>query len=189
MKTYLVIGTRYGGEHTIGTISKADSDYWTQRDDFEEYIYDTYDKNEDGDIPEKHQLKNWYECDDVMHEYSLEYSDQNRINILDIETDEYIVENLDVTALKMNRIVCKEQEHKDANPDFDGSYVYGQGFDKGGWDYEVETDKPFDIEKLKVNVSVWSGCQLVNSLSYDNGADIDGESDGADGKSFSAWIG
>jgi hypothetical protein len=190
MKTYLVVGTRYGGEHTIGTISKEISEYWEEQDDFEEYIYETYDRNEDGTIPEKYQLSSWYECDDVMHEYSLEYSDQNRINILDIEKDEYIVENLDVTTLKINRTICLEQEHKDANPDFDGSYVYGQHFEKAGWDYEMETDKHFDITKLKVNVSEWSDLQLVNSLVYDDGDAIQGDNeDGSVSKSFSAWIG
>jgi len=186
---YLIIAQRYGGEHTIGTLPREVADYWEEQSDFEEYISDTYERNEDGTIPEKYQLGDWYECDDVMHEYALEYYDGNRIDVMDAETKEYVVEGVDVTTLAVNKLTCKEQEHKDANPDFDGSYVYGQHFEKAGWDYEMETDKPFDITKLKVNVSLWCDLQLVNSLVYDDGDAIHGDNEGGSvSKDFRVWI-
>jgi hypothetical protein len=185
---YLIIGQRYGGEHTIGTLPKEVADYWEEQSDFEEYIFDTDDRNEDGTIPKKYQLSNWYEHSDVMCEYALEFYDGNTIDVMDAETNEYVAEGIDVTTLAINSRTDDEDEHRTANEDFDGGYIFGQGFDKSAWEFELETDKHFDITKLKVNVSVWSDLLLVTSLTYDGGNVGDGYSDGSVGKSFSAWI-
>ena len=39
---YNICATRYGGEHTIGTINKSVASYWLKRgqDEFEDYMTD-----------------------------------------------------------------------------------------------------------------------------------------------------
>ena len=185
---YLIIGQRYGGEHTIGTLPKEVADYWLEQSDFDDYIFDTDERNRDGTIPEKYQLNDWFNYSNVMHEYALEYDDGNTIDVMDTETNEYVATGIDITTLAIDNRKDDEDEYRTANEDFDGGFIFGQGFDKSAWEFELETDKPFDVTKLKVNVSVWDSLLLVNSLTYDGGDAISGDSDGSVGKSFSAWI-
>ena len=193
---YKIITQRYGGEHTIGTISAEVARYWLHdkreainpHGDFEEYIFDADDRNEEGSIPEKYQLPNWYEIDDIYHGNPLEYSGSNRLDVIDTETDKYVAENIDITSISINKTKDALQEYKDDNPKYGGAYVFGQSFEKAGWEYELETDKPFDIAKLKVNISVWSDLHLVETLVYD-GDELDWDMpDGSWGKSQTCWI-
>ncbi len=184
---YIITGQRYGGEHTIGIISKETAKYWETQDNFEEYIFDADDRNNDGSIPEKYQLPNWYEIDDVFHTDALEYADMQWIDVLDCETNELVAEAINITTISIINTNDAEQEHRDANPEFDGAYVFGQSFEKGAWEYELETDKPFDISKLKANVSEWSGVLLVEALVYD-GTEMVGMCEDSVGKSMNCFI-
>ncbi len=66
--------------------------------------------------------------------------------------------------------------------------VYGQSFEKGGWDYEtIETNEPFDITKLKLAVGHWDGLKIINNIVYDG--ELYGSSGGdTSGKSMAFWI-
>ncbi len=192
---YKIITQKYGGEHTIGTISAEVARYWLHdkreeihQGDFEEYIFDADDMNEEGSIPEKYQLPMWHDIDDVFHECALEHSSLNWLDVIDTETDEYVVENIEITSLAINKTTDDLQAYKDANPKYGGAYVLGQSYEKSGWEYELDTDKPFDITKLKVNISVWSNLSLVDGLFYD-GAELEWDvPDGSWGKSQDCWI-
>jgi hypothetical protein len=189
---YTIMGRIYGGEHTIGTIAKEVADYWSDKEQsaLEKYIFSAEETRDDElVVPKKYQLTNWNEIDDVMHEYALHNATSNLFDVRDNETDKLVVEDIEITSLAINKTSDYLQAHRDANPDFDGGYLFGQMFEKGGWEYELETDEPFDIAKLKVNINLWSTEELIGAFVYD-GNELDGGCpDGGYVKGMYCWIG
>ena len=67
---YEITAGRLGGQHTIGTIPKSLSDYWSEweQDDLEGYLF-SFDREEDyPNVPEKYHLKEWNEIYDITHQ-------------------------------------------------------------------------------------------------------------------------
>jgi hypothetical protein len=111
---YKIKAGHYGGEYTIGTISKSTSEFWLNKGDemFKEYIF-AVDRDEDFfNIPENHKLNEWHEIDDVMHESTIEFSDGNWFQITNTETDESIY--IDFSKIDKNSVVIDNNEMTNA---------------------------------------------------------------------------
>ena len=185
---YELCGIRLGGEHTIGTIPVDVASYWIKQgqDVFEQYMWSWgHDEmNEDGSIPEKYQLPEWWEVDDIEHLNAVEFEIGNCIVVEDAETRDTVLE-VEMTEDRIGSIYDPIKEGVDAT---DKAIVYGQSFEKGGWNFEtLETKEPFDLQKLKFELTVWNDLKLVHALTYEdhtlNVADGD-----TIGKSYACWI-
>ena len=204
---YNVYISRYGGEHTIGTISKEVAEYWLENksaDDFEEYIF-SHDFDDDKEklnksIPKEFQIDEyWHDMDDIAHMNGAEYASTNVAIVFDntnpdksksmmwsqgVEIGEYPLEDIPIGTTEDPAFDWEDDENNTG----DKVIVYGQSFEKGGWDYEtIETNEPFDITKLKLAVGHWDGLKIINNIVYDG--ELYGSSGGdTSGKSMAFWI-
>ena len=186
---YTLYASRYGGEHTIGTISNDVAEYWLDKGDdaFAEYMMDgDHDViNEDGFIPKDYQLPIWYEVDDIEHMFTVEFADGQCLCVEDAKTGETVAE-IKLTDDLLGRVHNPFAD----NNDFKGkSVVYGQTFEKGGFPFEnLVTDEPFDVSKLKFNVTEWDNLKLVDTIEYDGQSlCVEGDGDTME-KSQACWI-
>jgi hypothetical protein len=205
MFKYGFYASRYGGEHTIGTIPKKVAEYWLDKgaDAFKEYMLDwNHDEiNDSGTIPEEDQLPNWYEVDDIDHMCTIEFADTNTLTVFDVtnKKDELWSWGEEIAEIAMTEnkidsvgdetaIIKIEEEWNELPPSNDEYIVYGQSFEKGSVVFEtLETKEPFDASKLKFNISKWNDLYLVNSLSYD-GVELENMGMEGFGKSMACWI-
>jgi hypothetical protein len=168
----------YGGEIVMGRIDKATYDYWSKRDDFEEYAT-CWDADEDfPEVPEECRFidnGSWYECDHHAHETGVEMSDECAITVTDSETGSVIFQSrLGPGTLEDQGIAVNFYEDIDVD-DFPGEGVFvGQNFEKGTFfECEFEITKPFDLTKLQFTYSTYDSWSILDSLSYD-GEDLEG---------------
>jgi|TARA_B110000977_G_C10876777_1_gene415838 hypothetical protein len=174
---YKIKAGNYGGEYTIGTISKSTSEYWLAKGEkeFSEYVF-AIDKDEENlNIPENHKLNEWHEIDNIMHESCLEFSDSNWFQIINTETAESFY--IDFSKIDKNTLVIDNSEMTKAM-NSEEEVVFGQSFEKCSYEvicYDNEysecaftTNEPFDVKKIKnVSVSKWSDLLLLNSFEYE----------------------
>ena len=199
--------SRYGGEHIIGTIPLKVAEWWLDNktaDEFEEYIF-SHDWNEDKDklnesIPKEFQINEyWHDLDNIEHINGAEYASSNYLYVYEYkehlkssnifhtqgkEIAEIPIEDvpIDSTSDPVQELIESKGTLKN------DVIVYGQSFEKGGWDYEtIETDKPFDISKLSVSVTKWDDMQIIDSIIYD-GECLCNEGGDTWGKSQAFWI-
>lgn len=199
---YNIWGSRYGGEHTIGTIPLKTAIYWLKKgeDAFEEYMFSGYwddDKDElNNDIPEEHQIEEmWHDLDDVDHICSVEFESSNVLVVEDAKTGKTVAE-IEMTEDKLGSVcdplslLTYDDDGDLIDPDTGEmmNLVYGQSFEKGGFNFEtIKTNEPFDASKLKFNITTWSTMKLVHAVEYD-GEDYGAEGGDTIGKSMSMWI-
>ena len=158
-----------GGEHTIGTVKNEVAKYW-QTDGikfFEEYMF-SCDKQElikKYSIPEKFQLKDWNELDDLCHLNGPEIKEEN--TILEVHDNDSGKKISDI-------VITNEMLEVDEEPEVpeelekEVQCVYGQAFNKGRFIYgPIESDKPFDSTKLKVICWDWDGLNILYYIWYD----------------------
>lgn len=186
--------TKYGGEHTIGTITKAQADYWLS---YEEDVLEDHIQNWSGDaekIPKQFHLGIWNEdiCD-ILQAYGSEYSNNNTLCITDENTQSDLgiqLGNMDLVSVKTNVLERDDQGKyvdKTLN-DANKVLCYGENLERGGWDFEpLELDHPVDISKFRFHITQWDTLWLLdkieyegNSYGYDDGDTI--------GKGFKFWI-
>ena len=195
---YKIKAGHYGGEYTIGTISKSTSEFWLNKGDemFKEYIF-AVDRDEDFfNIPENHKLNEWHEIDDVMHESTIEFSDGNWFQITNTETDESIY--IDFSKIDKNSVIIDNNEMTNAM-NSEKAIVFSQSFEKASYEvicYDNEynecaftTDMPFDVKKIKnVNVSKWSEILLFISFEYEDYSFSFNPVGDSEVKSMNTWI-
>ena len=205
---YNVHISRYGGEHTIGTIPLKVAKWWLENktaDEFEDYIisFCWSDKEEQNkSIPEEFQINEyWHDLDNIEHINGAEYASSNYLYVHEYkkypkssnifhtqgkEIGEYPIDEVTIDSITDPVTDATNEDGEIANGD--EVIVYGQSFEKGSWDYEtIETDKPFDISKLSVSITMWDNLKIIDSITYDgecygnNGGDTMG-------KSMAFWI-
>ena len=152
---YRIWGSRYGGEHTIGTIPLKTARYWLNKgeDAFHDYMFSGYwdeDKDElNKDVPEEYRIEEmWHDMDDVDHIFSVEFESSNVLIVEDAKTGETVTE-IEMTEDKLGS-VCDplsdltyddDGDLMDADTGEDRVLVYGQSFEKGRFNFE--TIEPF----------------------------------------------
>ena len=158
-----------GGEHTIGTVSNEVAKYWQTDGEefFEEYMF-SWEKPElieKYSIPEKFQLQDWNELDDLAHLNGPEILEDD--SILEVHNSESSKKISDIVITK-EMLEIEEEPEVSEEQKKEVQCVYGQAFNKGNYIYgPIESDKPFDIKKLKLNCSTWEGLIILNYIEYD----------------------
>ena len=172
-KYYLMAGP-YGGEHTIGTIPKKAAEYWLDKgaDAFDEYMLDgDHDEiNNSSTIPKEYQLPIWYKLDNVAHMTSVVFCNSNTLTVLDVTNLSEKVsfeEGKEIAKIEMTNDMVGNSD-VDTVKLLNGEYfVFGASNDSGFCKFELlETDEPFDVSKLKFDVSAWNDFKLVKGINY-----------------------
>jgi hypothetical protein len=169
------------------------ANYWLEKGEeaFQEYMRAYHDEvHENGSVPEKYQLPEWWEVDDLDHMNTVEFVESNFLHVEDVKTGETVAE-IELTEDKLGNVrdsASKAHDEGLTYPNGDKYIVYGQSYEKGTFDFEIlATDEPFDISKVKFNVAVWSTLIIVDTVEYD-GELLNGEGSDTIGKSYSIWI-
>ena len=191
---YYLTASRYGGEHTIGTIPQKIADYWLDKgqEAFQEYMFAGYwddDKDElNKNIPVEYQIDTyWHDMDDIEHMCTVEFHDTNVLYVEDAKTGETVGE-INMTEDLLGTVFDPLTEGVCGVDTTGKAIVYGQSFEKGGFNFEMlKTDEPFDASKVKFNVTEWDTLKLVDGIVYD--AEMLCVEDGDTiGKSMAMWI-
>ncbi len=168
-KKFNIYLTGYGGEIVIGRITKEQYEFWQDREDLDEYVYD-YDG--EMEIPEEMKMfpdGSWYECDDFVHENGCEFSNACWVTVYDEEDNEVFSCPLDYDSLEDKGVFTEgmRQDEFYLDSDSDADYAFfGQNFEKGTFQtFEVE-DYKFDPAKLNFRLIDVEGWELVTGVSY-----------------------
>jgi len=204
---YTVDISRYGGEHTIGTIPLKVAKWWLENksaDEFEDYMLcDPFDDEKEElnkSIPEEFQINEyWHDMEDIEHTNGAEYASSNYLYVHEYKEDqdgtyhnqgiqigEYPIDDITIDSTSDPVADATNEDGEITNGD--EVIVYGQSFEKGSWEYEeIETDEPFDISKLTVSVTIWDNLKIVDSINY-NGECYGNMGGSSWGKSMAFWI-
>lgn len=167
-KCYMLTVKGCGGEHTIGFIDIEAASYWKKNDKiFQEYMF-SWDRNEVVDkynIPEKYQLKDWNEIDDLAHFNGPELvKDYSLIKVLDEEGEPITEINIteDMIEVDEEPLVSEDIKNKVA-------VVYGQQWNKGTFYFgPIETEETIDSSKLKISCSRWQNLIIISQIEYED---------------------
>ena len=177
---------RYGGEVAMGEITKAQYDYWSEREDeFMEYMpsvgFDAEEANKD--IPKEAQFdREFYEYEDICHLNGPEFADSQYVTISEVDKDGMALrdkdgnfvedETVDMEDFESRgvKVSCAEEHNCDSDSCRDKYYVFGQYFNKGGF-YTPEPIKTgpdgFDFSKMEIAYEDVEGFKVFSSFTYD----------------------
>ena len=178
MSKYTFEITGYGGEYVIGNISKQAYDYFTQNNiDIEEYISDW-----DGELNIPEECKPfpadaWFECDNVIHAYGAEMSDDSYLTVYDEDGDEIWYGSLDADS--DDCVFSTNTVNQVATEDLaSGEFLfYGQSIEEGSFfRTEIELDAEFDANLLKFDFVTIDDVPVFQNVYY-NGTLLDNDGD------------
>lgn len=196
--TYKITINGYGGEYTLGRITKPQFEFWSDEvmsilkgyndseDALSEYLNDVWEMNDDPAIPDAAKMEyNWYEIDDVCHIYGGNmWSSYINIDQVDAESEASIVSESIEDFAKANEL---EHEWQDWDwPDDEELYLLeGISSEKGTFfETTLQLDKPIDTTKFKFNVQeTYNEEDIVVGLEYD-GEELDNDGGSTNGKGY-----
>jgi len=167
----------YGGEIVMGTITEEQHDFWKDRDDLHDFVYDW-----DGEMDVPADMKfctdgAWHDVDDLCHESGCEASDCCVITVYDaLEGQDLWESNLDIDNLEDKGVnihghsrICPEEDEPA------GTCVFlGQNFEKGTFfSGTIRITQPFDHRKLSISWTDCDGWRLISGVEYD-GEEVEG---------------
>jgi hypothetical protein len=167
----------YGGEIVIGSISEEAYDYWQDRDDLDDFVYDW-----DGtmDVPADARFCTdgaWHDVDDICHESGCEASNACWITVTDLlEGRDLFESNLDLDHLASQGVDTMNHSHCCPEEDQpDGTCVFlAQSIEKGTFfSGTIRITQPFDPKKLSISWQDCDGWRLISGVEYD-GEDVEG---------------
>lgn len=169
----------YGGEIVMGRISEEAYDFWQDRDDLDDFVYDW-----DGemDVPADARFVTdgaWHDVDDICHESGCEAADSSYVTVQDLQEDKTLFESTcDVDSLSAKGVDISSSGLYRPSQDLEsGTCVFlGQSFEKGlFFSATVRITEPFDVSRLSINYIDCDGWRLISSVEY-AGEDLDGSS-------------
>lgn len=169
----------YGGEIVMGRISEAAYDFWQDRDDLDDFVFDW-----DGemDVPADARFVTdgaWHDVDDICHESGCEAADSSYVTVQDLQEDKTLFESTcDVDSLSAKGVDISSSGLYRPSQDLEsGTCVFlGQSFEKGlFFSATVRITEPFDVSRLSINYIDCDGWRLISSVEY-AGEDLDGSS-------------
>lgn len=171
-KKYEVQLQGYGGEVVIGRITKEQYEFWKDREDLSEFIFDF---DNELDIPSEMKMfdsGSWYEIDDIAHENGCEFSNLCRIVVYDENANEVWSSPLSYSDLEQRGVDPEGFANDEAFPyERDGNrwFFFGQNFEKGVFNtYEIECFGKFDPNRLSLRLVDVDGWELVTGVSYES---------------------
>ena len=211
---YRITMSGAGGEIVYGKISPDAYEYWNMNEKaLDDYVLDQYEDQEKPSIPgnadflvnyaddqQYHDRKEWYECDDLVHDNGVEYNNaQLQIDEVEDDTwnaqvikelwtgtlDDFIKAQADKPKLNNNKCECKNIDHEHIFG-VDPPYTfYGMSVEKGEFfNALICTEGELDTHGLVFHSTSYpNGDQIVSQVTY-TGTELDNEGGDTRGKSF-----
>jgi hypothetical protein len=173
MKFTIEVGGR-GGEVVIGTIQKEFYDFVYENDiDIADYAINSDFLEENDQLEaalesiQPFEPGNWYECDNIAHEYGPSTEDVY-ISVID-ENGNIIHEALAIEQfLELGATLNQVADYYIVDQPKGTAVFVGQSFEKGHFGtYEIEADF-FDSTKLEIVTTDVEGWELVTGLAYNS---------------------
>jgi hypothetical protein len=174
----------YGAEVTVGSVSFDAYAYWItkDKDSLENHLV----SDEESNIDEAFSLYPWFERDNLIHTYGVEFSGSNSITVTEELSSDTILEcDLDHDWVKDASWVINDKSHV---LEKDTVLLTCVSWEKGTWEYElIETEKPFDQSKLEFYLYHIDGMFIVDHLRYE-GIELSCDEASTRGVGFSVWF-
>ncbi len=171
-KKYDIFLQGYGGEFVLGSITKEQYEFWSKREDLDEYVYDW---DSEIEIPEEMKLfspGDWYELDNLEHINGCEFSELCSVVVYDEDGNEVWASPLSVSALEERGVGTDGMHRSEYYIEYDTKEEYffsGQNFEKGTFQtYQIETYGDFDPAKLNFSTNDVNGWEFVDGVSYES---------------------
>ena len=170
-KNYKINMYGVGGEIVMGFIKPEIYNYFKNNNiKVENYIFDTEIENS---VPIEYQPfigEQWYECDNIAHNYGVEMSHTSRIEVTD-ENDE-IIFNSELESSELENHDCKFEVYSEnyiSNFQKGSTIFFARTIEKGHFfDGELEINDPFEPSKLKFIFMDIEGIYQLKELQYEN---------------------
>lgn len=177
----------YGGEATLGTLTKEQYVYWKLIDNNDEinYMLIGWAEECENEHPEELMLKAFHDMDDIAHAYGATF-DTAYITVISDNDDtlwEGSVTQIEETPEGEN-LIAKEEEYyfSETNHQY-GLYCYSS--EKGVFtEIEVKDVNEFDPSRLRLYIEDVEGSRIINSIEYDGFESEETGDISTDGKSF-----
>lgn len=162
----------YGGEVTLGSITKEQHVYWALQDDASEDINCMlfgFDDEMSEQHPEELLLPQFYEIDDIAHANGASF-DSAYVTVENDDGEELWSGYLTALADSPDgeKLIAKEEEYyfSESNEKY-GIYAYTS--EKGTFaEIEVKNVNEFDPSRLRVYISDIEGDRIVDSIEYED---------------------
>jgi len=206
---YRIEGGRYGGELAVGSVSDEFVKYWVPKIEedgtYESFIphvlaLSEWDDDEDLDLDspdifeDTNEIEGWYGVDDIEH-INAAYADGGFfVSDITSEDDQYAY---DENEMEIEGHCLKGREgayiSTDVNGDLEGCtpVMLFHSAEKGGFaSWFVETDEPFDSDKLVFSIVETHLGDFVEDLWYDKELlEANYDFNDTTGKSYEAAVG
>jgi len=177
MKKLIISVGGYGGEYTVGSLTKEQAFYWLEKDDDElcEHITDP----DPDSFEDETYIGYWHEKDDVIHSYG---ASANNLRIrINFGEEEHVYEDLTQfeDIFEMNEVYFEDLNG-------DSAYLVCYAGEKGVFwegEIEVEDDVIFNTDDFTIMTNDLFGERFVTSVQY-KGEEIEDGGAGTTGKSF-----
>lgn len=179
----------YGGEATLGTLTKEQYVYWKLIDNDDDininYMLTGWAEECENEHPEELMLRQFYDMDDIAHAYGATF-DSAYITVTDDNNDiiwEGYASQIEETPEGEN-LIAKEEEYYFSKTDHKyGLYCYSG--EKGVFtEIEVKGVNEFEPSRLRLYIEDIEGNRIIDSIEY-NGLESEETGDiSTDGKSF-----
>jgi hypothetical protein len=168
---YTIHLTGYGGEIVLGSITPEQYEYWRDNN-IDDLLSDWDNELEIDDDLRIFRDGSWHECDDLVHENGIEFSDLSYVTVYDEAGNEVWSSPLGTAALEDHGVDPEgfAQDEFYVRYDSAATHVFlGQSTEKGTFfTGEFETLGRFDPRRLSFSTTDIGGWQLVNGVSYES---------------------
>lgn len=176
----------YGGEHTIGSLTKEQAEYWSEKDDqdLEDHISSWHDV--DPDLDEEHNIGVWHQNDDVDHTYGVFHNPIIQIKFGDDDVRVYSEDDSSLEEIPMN---CDFELYAEGL-DKDTHYLFCFSEEKGQhyWgEVKLKKSDVFNIEDFELITKDIFGKRFIVDVKY-KGKLLNNNGSDAVGKGFDAEI-
>lgn len=166
---YTIHLTGYGGEIVLGEITPAQYQYWRERD-LDELANDWDNELEIDEDLKIFQDGAWHDCDSILHETGVEFSNLCYVTVYDQNDNEVWQSPMGIEALEEAGLDPEgfAQDEFRVRHDSTAAHVFlGQSIEKGTFfTGEFETLGRFDPRKLSFSITDIEGWELVDGVSY-----------------------
>jgi len=156
----------YGGEFIVGSLPNKTINYWLTQE--QESLDNHLVFDNQGKVPSKYNIYPWHDLGNLIHTTGVDImSANNRLSILDANTDEVIFESdLDKQWIHDNAWVINDKHFE--LPD-DHGLIHIASIEKGSWEYETLTlDHSIDAKRLQFHLYNIDGIFVIDHMKYDD---------------------
>lgn len=166
----------YGGEIVMGSISKEAYDHWNQQEEdlLTDFVLDNMEQEQLDRVPESARFVEsgcWYECDDIVHESSVEMGTSGFLSVVDLSNNAVLLESASLEPSDLENfdieVECANEYYASLLPP-NAYCFFGQSIEKGlFFEAEFEIRQPFDASKMKLYYNDIEGVSRFSYITYD----------------------